>query len=95
VSKEGEVELERVYTVNLRRLIITPRWRRAVRAINLLKEFAQKHMKASEVKIDQSVNELIWSRGIENPPRKLTVKMVKSKDGVVTISLPPESSQPA
>lgn len=90
MSKEDEIELERIYTVNLRRLIITPRWRRAVRAINLLKEFAQKHMKASEVKIDQSVNNLIWGRGIENPPRKITVKMVKDKEGVVTISLPTE-----
>jgi len=89
-KKEDEVELERIYTVNLRHIIITPRWRRAVRAINLLREFAQKHMKASEVKIDQSVNHLIWSRGIENPPRKLTVKMVKDKEGVVTISLPSE-----
>lgn len=90
MSKEDEAELERIYTVNLRRLIITPRWRRAVRAINLLKEFAQKHMKATEVKIDQSVNHLIWMKGIENPPRKLTVKMVKDKEGVVTISLPAE-----
>jgi len=90
MSKEDDVELERIYTVNLRRLIITPRWRRAVIAVNMLKEFAQKHMKASEVKIDQSVNNLIWSRGIESPPRKLTVKMVKDKDGVVTISLPSE-----
>lgn len=89
MSKE-DVELERIYTVNLRKVIITPKWRRGVRAVNLLKEFAKKHMKASEVKVDQSVNHLLWRRGIENPPQKLTVKMVKDKEGLVTISLPTE-----
>lgn len=86
----SEAELERIYTINLRKLVITPRWRRAVRAVNLIKEFAQKHMKASKVKIEESVNLLIWRRGIESPPRKITLKMVKDKDGVVTVSLPSE-----
>ncbi len=85
-----DVELERIYTINLKKILITPRWRRAVRAVNLVKEFAYKHMRASEVKIEEAVNRLIWMRGIESPPRKLTVKMVKDKEGVVTVSLPSE-----
>ncbi|MEM1995128.1 MAG: 50S ribosomal protein L31e [Nitrososphaerales archaeon] len=85
-----DVEMERIYTINLRKVLITPRWRRTVRAVNLIKEFARKHMKTSEVKVDESINHLLWMRGIESPPRKLVVKMVKDKEGVVTVSLPTE-----
>ncbi len=85
MSEEG-VELERIYTINLKRVMLAPRWRRTVRAINLIKEFAKKHMKASEVKISEEVNRLVWARGVESPPRRLTLRMVKDKEGVVTVS---------
>ncbi|MGC8962294.1 MAG: hypothetical protein ACP5K1_07655 [Candidatus Bathyarchaeia archaeon] len=45
-------------------------------------------MKAEEVKVSNEVNEALWSRGIEKPPRKITVKLVKDEEGNVTI-LPP------
>ncbi len=83
-------EVERIYTVPLWRAWVTPRYRRTERVINLLKEFAARHMKSKEVKISEELNEMLWSRGIRNPPRRVTVKMVKDKDGLVTISPPPE-----
>ena len=43
--------------------------------------------KASEVKIDESVNHAIWARGIQKIPSKITVKAVKDDDGVVTATL--------
>ncbi|MHB1908154.1 MAG: 50S ribosomal protein L31e [Nitrososphaerales archaeon] len=86
----SEVELERTYTVPLSRAWIAPRHRRAVRAVNVLKEFAAKHMKSSEIKIDEELNEKMWSRGITKPPRRITVVMSKDEEGLVTISLPKE-----
>jgi len=83
-------EVERIYTVPLWRAWVTPRYRRTERVINLLKEFAARHMKSKEVKISEELNEMLWSRGIRNPPRRVTVKMVKDKDGLVTISPPAE-----
>jgi large subunit ribosomal protein L31e len=53
----------------------------------MIREFAQRHMKSEEVKIDQSLNEVMWERGIRHPPRKIRVKMVKDEDDVVTVSL--------
>ena len=53
----------------------------------MIKEFAEKHMKSDEVKLEQELNRQIWSRGKTNPPRKMRVKMVKDEDGVVTVSL--------
>ncbi|MCP8304563.1 MAG: 50S ribosomal protein L31e [archaeon] len=86
---ENEV-LERIYTIPLGRALITPRYRRAKRSINIIKEFAARHMKSSDIKISPEVNEKIWERGIKNPPRRITVKMVKDEEGTVKISLPTE-----
>ena len=82
-------EIERIYTVPLWRAWVTPRHRRTERAINLIREFAERHMKSDKIKFAEELNESMWSRGIQNPPRRITVKMAKDKDGVVTISSAP------
>ena len=78
---------ERVYTIPLRNVKEIKRTIRAPRAIREIKIFLTKHMKASEVKIDESVNHVIWARGIQKIPSKNTVKAVKDDDGVVTATL--------
>ena len=80
-------EIERIYTVPLGRAWIAQKFRRAEKAMTVLKEFSERHMKPSELIIDPSVNEAVWARGIKNPPRKLRVKMTKDSDGVVTVTL--------
>jgi large subunit ribosomal protein L31e len=52
----------------------------------MIKEFAKKHMKSEEIKIDQDLNRQIWKRGKTNPPRKVRVKMVKDDNGIVIVS---------
>jgi large subunit ribosomal protein L31e len=37
--------------------------------------------------IDNEVNEKLWSRGIEKPPRKIRVRAEKDKEGNVTVYL--------
>jgi len=51
------------------------------------KEFIQFHLKAEEVKLDESINHEIWARGIQKIPSKITVKAVKDDDGVVEATL--------
>jgi len=82
-----EETITRVYTINLGKAWITPEHKRTDRVVNMIREFAEKHMKSSEVKLDQDLNRQLWSRGKTNPPRKVRVKMVKEEDGVVTVSL--------
>jgi large subunit ribosomal protein L31e len=82
-----EENLTRVYTINLGRAWLTPQHKRTDRVINMIREFAEKHMKSDEVKLEQDLNRQIWSRGKTNPPRKVRVKMVKDEDGIVTVSL--------
>lgn len=57
----------------------------------MIREFAEKHMKSSEIKIDTELNERLWNRGITSPPRRITVRMKRDEDGIVTISLPKEA----
>jgi large subunit ribosomal protein L31e len=37
--------------------------------------------------ISKEVNEKVWGRGIEKPPRKIRVRAAKNKDGNVTVYL--------
>lgn len=82
-----EETITRVYTINLGKAWITPEHKRTDRVVNMIREFAEKHMKSSEIKLDQDLNRQIWSRGKTNPPRKVRVKMVKEEGGTVTVSL--------
>jgi large subunit ribosomal protein L31e len=78
---------ERIYTVPLGRARMVPRYRRAEKAVTILRKFVQRHMKPEEMVIDTAVNEAIWARGITNPPRKIRVRLSKDDEGLVTVSL--------
>ena len=40
-------------------------------------------MKSEEIKIDSSVNEKIWERGIQKVPPQIKVKAIKEEDGAI------------
>ena len=79
-------ELERVYTINLGKVLLSPNNQRAKRAINMIKEFARHHMKTEEIKIEETISHMIWKRGIRHPPRKIRVSMRKTDEGFVLVS---------
>ena len=79
-------EAERVYTINLGKVWLSPNNQRAKRAINMIREFTEHHMKTGQIKIDQDLSHAIWERGIRSPPRKIRVKMAKTDDGYVMVS---------
>jgi large subunit ribosomal protein L31e len=89
-EEEGEEEIEvveeKVYTISLRHVwVVTPRGKRAPRAVRDVRAFVSRHMKAEEVAISNEINSAIWSRGINKPPRKITVRAVKDKEGKVIV----------
>ncbi len=67
-----------------------PRTKRVPGAIKIIKAFVKRHMRATEenVWIDPRVNEHIWSRGIQKPPRRIKVKVIRFEDELVEVSLP-------
>ena len=97
-ADEEDIVEERFYTIPLRKVWIAPRKKRAPKAARIVKSFVLKHMKVQldpedeeeepeRLVIDNEVNEKLWSRGIEKPPRKIRVRVVKDKEGVVTVLL--------
>lgn len=100
-EEEKEIVEERVYTVPLGKALIQPPNKRTSRAVRMLRIFIIKHMKLEARKegeteeeeaparliIDNEVNEKLWSRGIEKPPRKIRVRAEKDKEGNVTVYL--------
>jgi large subunit ribosomal protein L31e len=99
-EEEKDIVEERIYTVPLARALVRPPKKRAPRAMQMIRAFITKHMKlemrveAEEEKgelpklvISNDVNEKVWSRGIEKPPRKIRVRAAKDKEGNVTLYL--------
>jgi large subunit ribosomal protein L31e len=97
---EEEIVEERIYTIPMSKAWIEPPNRRASRAIRIVRDFVTKHMKLEarreeeeaeeepkRLVISNEVNEAVWRRGIEKPPRKIRVRAAKDKDGNVTVYL--------
>ena len=82
---------ERIFIVPLRKLIDSPRTKRANKAIKLIRSHVAKHMKSEEghIWIDTPVNEAIWKNGRENPPVRIRVKAIKFKDqDLIEVTMP-------
>ncbi|MFW9802663.1 MAG: 50S ribosomal protein L31e [Candidatus Thorarchaeota archaeon] len=88
VVPEEEIIDERIYTVPLRKAYWTgSRLRRSNRAVRILREFVERHMKPEEVVIQPEVNERIWERGIQKPPRRIRIRATKNSDNLVRVYL--------
>lgn len=88
IEEEEEIIDERIYTVPLRKAYWTgSRLRRANRAVRILREFVQRHMKPEEIVILKDVNERIWSRGIQKPPRRIRIRVTKNSENLVRVYL--------
>lgn len=86
--EEEEIIDERIYTVPLRMAYWTgSRLRRANRSVRILKEFVERHMKPEEILIQPEVNDKIWARGIQKPPRRLRIRATKNADNLVRVYL--------
>jgi len=81
-------EIKRTYIIPLRRgFFNTPRYKRTNKAVTVLKNFLMKHMKSEEIKLGKHLNEFLWKNGIKNPPGKVRVDVVKTKEGIVKAEL--------
>jgi len=86
--EKKEASNERVYTIPLRRKTIKiAKYKRSPKAMRVIREFLQRHMKSDDIKIDKKVNEYIWNQGIKHPPSKVKVKAIKNEAGQVKVTL--------
>jgi len=86
----ADVLKEQIYVIPLRDVKKAPRWKRSPKAMKEIRAFLAKHMKSEDIKIDASINEKIWERGSEKPPRKIRVRAMKFEDGQVQAELAEE-----
>jgi large subunit ribosomal protein L31e len=99
-EEKEEIVEEKIYTIPLAKATIRPPKKRAPRAVQIIKDFVTKHMKLEmpveeeeekeelpRLIISKEVNEKVWGRGMEKPPRKIRVRAAKDKDGDVTVYL--------
>ncbi|MGC9009077.1 MAG: 50S ribosomal protein L31e [Sulfolobales archaeon] len=74
------ISLSRVYWGGSRRS-------RGKRAIKLIRDFITRHFGAKRVILDESINEYIFYRKIEKPPRRIIVKVFKIDEGIYKATL--------
>jgi large subunit ribosomal protein L31e len=97
---EEEIVEEKFYTISLGKAWIAVPKKRAPRAMKMIRDFVKRHMKfeargeleeeeeePKRLVISNEVNERVWRRGIQKPPRKVRVRAAKDKDGNVTVYL--------
>ncbi len=82
-----EIIDERIYIVPLAKARKGPRNKRTKKAIRYLREYMVRHFKPESLVITQEVNEKIWERSIQKPPRKIKVRATKNIDGLVVVYL--------
>jgi large subunit ribosomal protein L31e len=92
VERKSE-KIEREYVIPLReKCRPVPRYKKTNKAIKSMREFLVRHMKIRDgdlkkIKIDKSLNEIVWGRGIKNPPHKIKVKAVKDGENVIVTAV--------
>ena len=93
MADKTTTELERVYTIPLRKTKDLVRSRRAQLAVRDVKRFLTRHMKSDDIWLDNEVNELIWRRGKFTIPSRVRVRATRFSDGVVEVTLPETSHE--
>ena len=89
MSEEKKVVVSREYVINQRRTREVSRTKRAKYAIGLIRRFVARHVKVEPkaVKVGQRLNEVLWSRSVEKPPRRVHVVVEKYSDGTAKVEL--------
>lgn len=77
-----------VYTIPLRKgFQKVPKYKRAKKAIAVLREFLKRHTKATEIKLGNYLNKAVWVHGMRNPPHKVKVTVTKDDKGIAHAEL--------
>ena len=73
--------VSRDYTVHLHKLLHRVTFKRkAPRAINEIKKFAQIQMGTKDVRVDSRLNQHLWSKGIRNVPYRVRVRLSRRRN---------------
>ena len=80
-KKDKNTVVTRDYTVHLHKLLHRVTFKRkAPRAINEIKKFAQIQMGTKDVRVDSRLNQHLWSKGIRNVPFRVRVRLSRRRN---------------
>ncbi len=71
---------EKIYTIPLRDAFRKARDKRVPYATRIIRNYVKTHAKVGAVKLGSRLNESLWQRGIQKPPRRVRIKVVKDGD---------------
>jgi len=86
---------EKIFTIPLREAFDKPRTNRARIAKDIVRNYLIRHMKSENVKLGKTINEEIWKRGIQKPPRRIRIHAVIEADVVYSELLGTEIKTPS
>ena len=76
------------YNIPLRSKVIrVQRYRRAKKAVSVVRAFVERHQKSTRVKLGEYLNKALWKQGIKNFPRVVRVVAEKDEKGIVDVEL--------
>jgi large subunit ribosomal protein L31e len=82
-TAKAPVDEGKVITIDLRKeLVRKPYWRRTKDAASILRRFLEKKTRSEKILIGKKLNDVLWSRGIQNPAMKLRVKIIKEGETI-------------
>uniref|UniRef100_A0A7R9Z2G4 60S ribosomal protein L31 n=1 Tax=Chlamydomonas euryale TaxID=1486919 RepID=A0A7R9Z2G4_9CHLO len=71
----------REYTINLhKRCHKTTFKKKAPKAVKQIREFAEKMMGTSDVRLDVKLNKAVWSQGIKNVPTRVRIQISRRRN---------------
>ncbi|ORZ15819.1 ribosomal protein L31e-domain-containing protein [Absidia repens] len=71
----------REYTIHMHKRVFGRALRkRAPQAVKAVKEFAQKTMGTSDVRLDPSLNKALWSRGVKHIDHRIRVRIARKRN---------------
>jgi large subunit ribosomal protein L31e len=67
---------EKIYNIPIGKAYKKARLKRMNYAVKMVKSYLKKHTKAEEIKLGKNLNEKMWKRSIEKPPKFVRVKVI-------------------
>ncbi len=71
----------REYTIHLHKYLYGRTFkRRAPTAIKVIRKFAQKAMKTTDIRIDPKLNKAVWGQGVRSIPHRIRIRLSRRRN---------------
>jgi large subunit ribosomal protein L31e len=80
-SRLTQQVITRDYTIHLHKYVFGATFKkRAPKAIKAIRQFALKTMGTADVRLDPSLNNAVWAKGIKNLPHRMRLRLARKRN---------------